>query len=108
MTGRRPSLGPQADAARRLVRSVLGDPRAASRFGLACLEALPERPASAAALTGTILGADGMTGREPAAAADRVRSRIRADFAQGAIMSVEGWLLSATEARLYALAALAA
>ena len=38
----------------------------------------------------------------------RISNRVRNDFAEGAVINVEGWVLSVTEAHLYALAALAA
>lgn len=38
---------------------------------------------------------------------DRLASRVRADFDEGLVVDVRGWILSATEARLYAIAALA-
>ena len=37
----------------------------------------------------------------------RISNRVRNDFAEGAVINVEGWVLSVTEAHLYALAALA-
>jgi hypothetical protein len=36
-----------------------------------------------------------------------VRERVRRDFAEGVVVSVDGWVLSRTEARLCAIAALA-
>ncbi len=36
----------------------------------------------------------------------RIANQVRLDFAQGAVVSVDGWLLSLTEARVYALVAL--
>jgi hypothetical protein len=36
-----------------------------------------------------------------------VLQRVRQDFVDGAIVNVDGWILSATEARLYGLVALA-
>lgn len=38
---------------------------------------------------------------------DAVRERVRRDFAEGVVVSVDGWVLSRTEARLCAIAALA-
>jgi hypothetical protein len=36
----------------------------------------------------------------------RIANRVRRDFAEGAIVDVDGWLLSVTEARVYALISL--
>ena len=38
--------------------------------------------------------------------AEMLRARIREEFAMGAVVVADGWVLSETEARLYALAAL--
>jgi hypothetical protein len=37
---------------------------------------------------------------------DWVANQVRLDFAQGAVVSIDGWLLSLTDARVYALVAL--
>jgi hypothetical protein len=37
---------------------------------------------------------------------DWIANQVRLDFGQGAVVSVDGWLLSLTEARVYALVAL--
>jgi hypothetical protein len=37
---------------------------------------------------------------------DWIANQVRLDFAQGAVVSVEGWLLSLTEARVYTLVVL--
>jgi hypothetical protein len=43
---------------------------------------------------------------DPAALRERVRRRVRQDFAEDQVALVDGWILSITEARLCALAAL--
>jgi hypothetical protein len=45
---------------------------------------------------------------DPAALRERVRRRVRQDFAENQITLVDGWILSNTEVRLCALAALCA
>jgi hypothetical protein len=45
---------------------------------------------------------------DPAALRERVRRRVRQDFAENQVRIVDGWILSITEARLCALAALCA
>jgi hypothetical protein len=54
--------------------------------------------------------AEALCGTEPIKSAEamrrRIANRVRRDFANGAIVDVDGWLLSVTEARIYALIAL--
>ena len=92
--------------------SALDDPGRAAGLGRACLAALPVRPTSADQLARTILGDDatnrGMPDLDPAATRVSLRARIRREFAQGAVIGADGWILSLTEARLYALAAMVA
>jgi hypothetical protein len=78
--------------------SVLSDPRGAARIGASYL-ALHPGEADAAALSARLLDETG-----PGAPADRLRRRIAADYAARRTVSVDGWILSATEARLTALA----
>jgi hypothetical protein len=78
-------------------------------IGRACLKALPAAEASIAALTRMILRdmqAEGRYGSSASTLADAIRERSRDDFRGGRIVSVDGWMLSLTETRVYALAAL--
>jgi hypothetical protein len=77
-------------------------------LGKACLEALPAIETSIASLTRLIL--DGMWATRgdgsTRALAQTIRERSRKDFGEGRIVNVDGWMLSLTETRIYALGAL--
>jgi hypothetical protein len=78
-------------------------------IGKACLETLPPIEASKAALTRVILAdirATGRDGSSASALAHIIRDQSRDDFRDGRIVTVDGWMLSLTETRIYALAAL--
>jgi hypothetical protein len=78
-----------------------------STIGKACLEALPATETSAASLARIILGeSDGTDCSSAGALARSIRERSRHDFREGRIVTVDGWMLSLTETRVYALAAL--
>jgi hypothetical protein len=80
-------------------------------IGRACLEALPTIEASKAFLTRIILG-DIRAGAGDCSSRSvlvrKIRQRSREDFRDGRIVTVDGWMLSLTETRVYALAALLA
>jgi len=86
--------------------SMFSSPRDVRRVGMAC-QARAELCLSKQALVDSIFG----TARERLAAQDRtqvhgwLRSRIREDFSAGRTVTVDGWVLADTEAKLYALAA---
>jgi hypothetical protein len=90
--------GREASPAGDLVAALFSDLESAMAVGAGCLRSLPGAPPTPAAMLEAI-GAY----HSPA----RLRAQIRRDFATGDMVEVGGWLLSATEARLYALAALA-
>jgi hypothetical protein len=78
-------------------------------IGKACLEALPAIEASKGSLTRVILAdmrAAGRDGSSTSALAHAIRDQSRDDFRDGRIVTVDGWMLSLTETRVYALAAL--
>ena len=78
-------------------------------IGKACLEALPATENSRDALTRAILGDMREADRDYPSARALARSimeRSRDDFRDGRVVSVDGWILSLTETRVYALAAL--
>ena len=78
-------------------------------IGKACLEALPAIETSKETLTRVILGDMRAAGRDCSSAsalAHAIRERSRDDFRGDRIVSVDGWMLSLTETRVYALAAL--
>lgn len=81
----------------------------APAIGQTCLAALPAGEASTAALArrlleGTQLG--GVAGSSAGALVQMIRARSRDDFRDGRVVTVDGWMLSLTETRVYALAAL--
>ena len=87
--------------------SLFENPRNARAIGAACLKSLP--PNSPQQLTRAILAAaecDAETIKATHAVRQRISNRVRKDFAEDAVVSVDGWMLSLTEARLYALVAL--
>jgi hypothetical protein len=78
-------------------------------LGIACLEALPAIETSIASLTRLILDGMWATGGDhwsTRALAQTIRERSRKDFGEGRIVNVDGWMLSLTETRIYALGAL--
>ena len=75
----------------------------------ACLQALPEIERSPRCLARTILEAAASTGNGWAsltALRHAVRDKSRADFDHDKVVDVEGWILSLTETRVYALASI--
>lgn len=94
------AAGEPASAEARLL-GLLSEREPARRLGRAYLQSLDERP-SAAALAGAIWR--GMP--EGGSLRAGIAALIRDDFAQRRTECVDGWLLSRTEARLCALAAL--
>ena len=78
-------------------------------LGKACLDALPVIETSIASLTRLILDGARATGGDrwsTSALAQAISDRSRDDFREGRIVNVDGWMLSLTETRVYALAAL--
>ena len=92
-----------------ILMRVFEFPRNAYAIGNACLRTLPPKGNSAEQLANAILVAaeiDSQAAKTTQAIRDRISNRVRKDFAEDAVISVDGWVLSLTEARLYALAAL--
>jgi hypothetical protein len=100
---RRSALSPGGLAA------FLSDLCYSGTIGNACLEALPGSENSKDALAREILGDLRKAEQNDASArglARLISQRIRNDFHEGRIMTVDGWILSLTETRVHALAAL--
>jgi len=98
------------DAATRLV-GLLPRPRAILAIGDAYLRTRHRGQASLADLTEMIVREiDAGIGQvdDPRALRRALRQRMAREFASGDMVLVDGWLLSTTEARLYAVAALRA
>lgn len=85
--------------------SELGDSRT---IGESCLHALAPGEASVGRLTQAILASIQPSARgcsSEKALANAIRESSRDDFRARRIVSVDGWMLSVTETRVYALAA---
>ncbi|QQP88281.1 hypothetical protein IGS68_19830 [Skermanella sp. TT6] len=80
--------------------ALLRSPAAARRIGRAYLETARDE-ADPAKLAALIVGGGGMSDGD---LLRHVAERQRADFAAGRTVKLDGWVLSRTEARLYALA----
>lgn len=90
--------------AERLV-STLRRPHAAARIGALYLAAAPEEARIETLVQ--LLGAGARLDRTSSTGlAEHYRAQQRDDFAHERVAKVDGWLLSRSEARLYALAAL--
>jgi hypothetical protein len=86
-----------------LLRGLITDREGAARLGRSYLGAHPTEARSGILVSRLI----GPTEPTSAAGASReVASRIRGDYAADRTVVVDGWVLSRTEARLYALVAL--
>jgi hypothetical protein len=106
----RPGFSLAADPAERVLTeaamSLFTDPAHVRQVGAACLDR-QELCGSRATLIEEIFGAERQRLASCATTAeihDWLRTRIREDFAAGRSVTVQGWVLARTEARLYALA----
>jgi hypothetical protein len=91
------------------VTALFPDSVHSKTIGKACLGALPPMETTIGCLTRVIFGdMAGLEGnRSPAnALVQSIRIRSRDDFRDGRVVTVDGWMLSLTETRIYALAAL--
>ena len=89
---------------RRLLNIVFPNPSSARAVGLTCLRAgVPPRPW--ATLEASLANGSGLELMQDAQIVAAVDSRLRADFAAGALVVVDGWMLSRTEVDLFVLAA---
>jgi hypothetical protein len=98
-------LGP----AQRALVSVFSDRRRARSLAQAYRDSTPAERWSAASLTRAILGptpTSAVAAMTPAMLHHFIAERIRVDFSENNTVCLEGWILSKTEARLCALAAL--
>lgn len=107
------ALGPRAigqilehlvssDSVARSLRELIAHRESAARFGRAYLAATPGET-DADQLVSLILG---RTAVPPGREAMRVATRIQADFDGNRVVTVDGWIVSTTEARLCALCAI--
>ena len=94
---------------KRLLLSILEKPGSAYAIGSVYLESLPPHTFTADRLINAIVCAaecDTGTMKSTEALRKQISIRVRKDFSEGAVVIVAGWILSETEARLCALAAL--
>jgi hypothetical protein len=89
--------------------AIMPDARAAAAIGRGWLAGPDAPPVTMEALRRDIarslrLDAPGPRPSPPAAARRRLRWRIRGDFAEARVVTVDGWMLSRVEAQLCALA----
>ena len=83
--------------------------RSGCALGTACLRSLPKGESTRRQLSNKIIAqalCDAETMKSKEAVRRRIANQVRLDFAHGAVVSVDGWLLSLTEARVYALVTL--
>jgi len=97
--------GEESDPGSRLA-ALFGSPSSARAIGRRYLTIRPEE-ASAAILVEAIVRDHPCAGTTERQLRDLMRRAIRDDFACGDTVTLDGWVLSVTEARLCALAALA-
>jgi hypothetical protein len=90
-----------------MLTSLLEDPCKAQAIGTAYLKTLQPDECSPVSLARSIGVFDAIDVDSPGMVRT-LRQRVRRDFAESAVVNVDGWVLSITEARLYALAALTA
>jgi len=88
---------------------LCSDLRCAGPIGKACLRALPETEMSLERLAPLILIEVSSNNRDLSSVIglrQAVREQTRYDFRDEKILNVDGWILSLTESRVYAMAAL--
>jgi hypothetical protein len=85
---------------------ILHDRAAAARLGQIYLDAHPEER-DPEALVDAIEGTTGDLPADPLQAGMRLQTLVRDDYTRDNVVPVSGWVLSRTEARLYALSAAA-
>ena len=90
---------------------IIGDPEAASRLGQAYLAVHPgyyhgDRLVTDIQQALERYDASAAISSDPQRIVDALQQLVRHEYTQGKAEAVDGWILSVTEARLYALAAL--
>jgi hypothetical protein len=93
------------------LQASTGDPNATSRLGKAYLSTHPEEGDTEVIMRLIDESLDRLPGLEPARleqpaqVAEALKRLVRTDYIQDDVVSLQGWILSRTEARLYALTA---
>jgi hypothetical protein len=93
-------IGPRSDAAR--LTAALADPASAAKLGRAYRMRYPSE-AQGEALAALIFASLPRAARGAADLRPLLRARVHADFAEGQVVRLDGWILSRTESRLAAL-----
>lgn len=98
---------PGDDAATRMLRAALSNAAGARQIGMIYLQQ-PGAERNRDAALGALLASTALTREQVAGMQQRtlhrtLQERMRADYASGNAVNVEGWILSRTEARLCAL-----
>jgi hypothetical protein len=91
-----------------MLLSLFEHSQSACAIGALCLNSLPPGQ-TARALTEAIVAAaalDAQSLKSRPAIKQRIAEQVARDFSEGAVVNVDGWMLSLTETRLCALAAL--
>ena len=101
--------GPMSmQAIMRILAAIVSEPGTALTIGQLCLNSLDAAERNPNVLAKEIAQDSGCLDlRSEQDIRRRISSHVRHEFAQGIVLNVDGWILSRTEARLYALAALA-
>jgi len=102
---------PPTDTVPPWLPGAVGDVDAAARIGRAYLQAnRGERNLDTllAAIDAALVGDPGLGGVDTQRLLTALQHRVRAEYLRGESVNVQGWVLSVTEARVYAVLALAA
>ena len=95
-------------ATMRILVAIVSEPCTALTIGNLCLNSLQPAETNPEALAKMIINDSGCNDLHNEQDIRRqISSHVRHEFAEGIVLNVDGWILSRTEARLYALAALA-
>jgi len=93
---------------RELLTELFSDLRCAAAIGRVCLRASPPQQSSLEDLASSILAGVPIEPKRSGSLPQirySIRERIRSNFTEGDTLSIDGWILSVTETRLYVLAA---
>jgi hypothetical protein len=100
-------VGTQLDGTDDTSVDVPSDDEAIQRVGESYRSAYPDED-DVEVLEAALPDFEGLSGREVQDRLDTLNQQVRADFAAGDIVNVDGWLLAVTEARAAALVSLLA
>ena len=104
-------LLPNAGTACAQLISIFKNFGGVSEIGLACIKSIGHEIVSPTQLAEAIMRDvqyDEKTLKMPNVLRERICDRVRVDFAENAVVNIDGWILSVTEVRLYSLLTLLA